>query len=237
MKQRIWELDAFRGLCILGMVAVHFVYDLVDLYGIIHWDYPESFLFIKQWGGVLFFLLSGICATLGRRSFRRGLIVFACGLVVSVATAGMYLLGFAGTGMIIYFGVLHCLGVCMMLWGLLKKAPVWLLLVISGVTIPLGLWLMGFPGIDSYLLMPLGLYWEGFLSSDYFPLLPFVGFFLLGCLLGRLLYKNSTTLLPKVNPRNPILRFLQFTGRQSLWVYLIHQPVLMGICMLLQVFL
>lgn len=237
MKQRIWELDAFRGLCILGMVAVHFVYDLVDLYGIIHWDYPESFLFIKQWGGVLFFLLSGICATLGRRSFRRGLIVFACGLVVSVATAGMYLLGFAGTGMIIYFGVLHCLGVCMMLWGLLKKAPAWLLLVISGVTIPLGLWLMGFPGIDNYLLMPLGLYWKGFLSSDYFPLLPFVGFFLLGCLLGRLLYKNGTTLLPNVNPRNPILRFLQFTGRQSLWVYLIHQPVLMGICMLLQVFL
>ena len=146
----------------------------------------------------------------------------------------MYLLGFSGSGMIIYFGVLHCLGICMMLWGLLKKAPLWVLLLLSAVCIPLGLWFMGLPGIGSYLLMPLGLYWEGFVSSDYFPLLPFMGFFLLGAALGRLLYKNGTSLFPKINARNPILRFLQFTGRQSLWIYLLHQPVLIGICMLLQ---
>ena len=32
MKKRVWELDAFRGLCVLGMVLIHFVYDLIDLY-------------------------------------------------------------------------------------------------------------------------------------------------------------------------------------------------------------
>ena len=34
-KQRIWELDALRGICVLGMVAVHFVYDLVELYALV----------------------------------------------------------------------------------------------------------------------------------------------------------------------------------------------------------
>ena len=237
MKKRIWELDAFRGLCVLGMIAVHFVYDLVDLYGIIQWDYPESFLFIKQWGGVAFFLLSGTCATLGSHSIRRGLVVFGCGLVVSAATAGMYFFGFADESMIIYFGVLHCLGVCMILWGLMKKLPSWALLLICAAVIPLGLSFINQPGINSHLFMPLGLYWKGFVSSDYFPLLPHFGFFLLGAVLGRLVYRKKQSLLPKVNDRNFILRFLQFTGRQSLWVYLLHQPILIGFCMLLQILL
>ena len=60
MKKRIWELDAFRGLCIIGMVIVHLVYDLVDLYGIAEWQYPEWFAFVKDWGGLLFLILSGI---------------------------------------------------------------------------------------------------------------------------------------------------------------------------------
>ena len=38
MKKRIWELDAFRGICILGVVVVHLIFDLVDMYRIIDWD-------------------------------------------------------------------------------------------------------------------------------------------------------------------------------------------------------
>ena len=101
MKKRVWELDAFRGLCVLGMIAVHFVYDLVDLYGFLDWEYPAAFTFIKNWGGVLFLLISGICVTLGRRSVRRGLIVFFCGMICSAVTAGMYFLNFSGKGIII----------------------------------------------------------------------------------------------------------------------------------------
>ena len=92
MKQRIWELDAFRGLCILGMVLVHLVYDLTVLYQLVQWTPPESFRFLQQWGGVLFFLVAGISATLGRHSIRRGLIVLGCGVVVSAVTWGMVLL-------------------------------------------------------------------------------------------------------------------------------------------------
>ena len=233
MKKRIWELDAFRGICILGMVAVHFVYDLVDLYRIWEWEYPAWFSILKQWGGVLFLLLSGICVTLGSRSVRRGLIVFGCGLVVSAVTAGMYLLKLQGIGILIYFGVLHCLGACMILWPLFKRLPWQALAGIGALLAAAGLYLGTLPGVSFPWLMPLGLPWEDFCSSDYFPLLPNLGYFLIGAALGRTVYRAQESLLPRVNSQLPVLRFCRFCGRHSLWIYLLHQPVLYLICLLL----
>ena len=235
MKNGIWELDAFRGLCILGMVIVHFIFDLTELFEIIHWDTPDLFSLVLNWGGMLFVLLSGICATLGSHSIRRGIIVFFCGMLCTTVTAGMYLLDMAESYIIIRFGVLHCLGICMILWSLFKKLPTWALAVIGAVLIALGLWLQNvYVGTD--LLFPLGLVSTKFSSSDYFPLLPNLGYFLLGSVLGRTLYRSKQSLLPAVNTQNPIFRFLVFCGRQSLLIYLLHQPILSGLCTLLALF-
>ena len=235
MKNRIWELDAFRGLCILGMVIVHFIFDLTELYGIIRWDAPALFSFVQNWGGVLFLLLSGICATLGSRSIRRGIIVFLCGMICTAVTAGMYLLDMADSFIVIRFGVLHCLGLCMILWAAFRKLPTWVLTALGIVLIGLGFRFQGIR-VEAQWLFPLGLVSRGFSSSDYFPLLPNLGYFLLGSVLGRTLYRTKQSLLPDVNTRGPVLRFLMFCGRQSLFIYLLHQPVLSGLCMLLSLF-
>lgn len=232
MKKRIWELDVFRGVCILGVIAVHFIYDLTKLYGIIDWEYPDWFSFVKNWGGVLFILLSGVCATLGSRSVRRGLIVFVSGMIITAVTYGMYRFGFHES-IIIYFGVLHCLGVCMMLWFFLKRLPTWLLAVLGIAMVAAGLYLRGVCLVDYPWLVPLGFTFPGFATSDYFPLLPNLGFFLLGAVLGRTVYRKKESLLPFVSDRNIIVRILSFFGRQSLLIYLLHQPVLAAICMLL----
>lgn len=233
MKKRIWELDVLRGVCILGMVLVHLIYDLQTFFSLPFLTNSELFSLIKQWGGVLFLLISGICVTLGSHPVRRGLIVFACGLLCSAVTAGMYVLNMADKSIIIYFGVLHCLGVCMLLWPLLKGLPVWVLgLVGLGLTV-LGLWLSGNVFVDFSWLIPLGLYPRGFASSDYFPLLPNLGFFLLGSFLGKTLYRKKETLLPRVNPANPVLAFFTLLGKWSLPVYLLHQPVITGLLYLI----
>lgn len=228
MKKRIWELDALRGLCILGMVVVHFMYDLVELYRLVAWEAPPLFTFVQSWGGVLFLLISGISVTLGSRCIRRGLLVFASGLVVSGVTYGMYRFGF-DKSLIIYFGVLHCLGVCMLLWPIFRRFPHWALALVGIALVILGLYLRSLPGVDSYYLMPLGIPWKGFASSDYFPLLPYFGFFLVGSAIGKSVYRKKETLLPKVNEKNPIIRFFLFCGKHSLWIYLLHQPILSGI--------
>lgn len=234
MKKRIWELDALRGLFILGMIFVHLIYDLQNFLGLSVFAESPIFDFFLSWGGVLFFLLSGICVTLGHHPIRRGLIVLGCGLVVSAVTYGMYALDFAGKSMIIYFGVLHCLGVCMLLWPVFKRIP-WpvtavfsLAMAVVGVLID-PIW------FDSNMwLMPLGLKPKGFASSDYFALLPFMGFFLIGSIIGRFVYQNKTTLFPKVDPKNPLIVFFSWLGRWSLPIYMLHQPVLTGIVYLLE---
>ncbi len=233
MKQRIWELDALRGLCVIGMVAVHLVYDLAVMYRVVSWQLPTWFNLLQNWGGVLFLLISGISATLGRRSFHRGVVVFGCGMLITAVTVGMYLLKMANAGIIIYFGVLQCLGVCMMLWPIFKKLPWQALAVLGGAMVALGLWLATLPGIDSWWLMIVGLPPKTFFTADYFPLFPNLGFFLLGAVLGRTLYGAKQSLLPQVDPSLAPLRFLQWWGKHSLWIYLTHQPILAAVCMLL----
>lgn len=233
MKKRIWELDVLRGVCILGMVVVHLIYDLQTFFSLPFLADSQLFDLIKQWGGVLFLLISGICVTLGSHPVRRGLIVFACGLICSAVTAGMYFLNMADKSIIIYFGVLHCLGVCMLLWPLFKRLPVWALGLLGlGLTV-LGLWISGNVVVDFPWLIPLGLVPGDFVSSDYFPLLPNLGFFLVGAFLGKTLYRKKETLLPRVNPANPVLAFFTRLGKWSLPVYLLHQPIITGLLYLI----
>lgn len=226
MKKRIWELDAFRGICILGMVAIHFVFDLTELYRLVDWQAPTWFHLLQQWGGILFILLSGICATLGRQNVKRGAVVLCCGLLVSAVTVGLYAIDFGGKELIIWFGVLHCLGVCMLLWHFFKKLPTWALIALGLPMVAVGLWLWGQVFETPAFMVIFGFVYPGFASSDYFPLLPYLGFFLLGGALGRLLYAKKESRFPGVNPQKAVVRFFTFCGRQSLWIYLLHQPLL-----------
>ena len=120
--ERIWELDAFRGLCILCVIVIHAVFDLRYFAGLNFRLHPV-FQFIMDYGGVLFVLLSGICVTLGSHSVRRGAVVFACGLVITGVTEAMIALGMADASVRIQFGVLHLLGFCMMTYPLYRRLP------------------------------------------------------------------------------------------------------------------
>ena len=77
-----------------------------------------------------------------------------------------------------------------------------------------------------------GLRAQGFYcGGDYFPLLPGFGWFLLGAVIGRTAYRKKQSLLPRVNAANPVIRFFSFCGRHSLLIYMLHQPVLIGLLM------
>ena len=232
MKKRIWELDALRGLCVLGMVIIHLIYNLNEMYRIVHWQLPKLFTFLQNWGGVLFLLISGISITLGKHHIKRGLLVCAAGLLISLVTYGMTFFGFSKS-VVIYFGVLHCLGICMLLWAVFRHFPRWALLVTGLILTAAGLWIDTLPTVEATWLFPLGFISPTFASADYFPLLPNLGYFLVGAFLGRTVYAHKASLLPRFPAEAWPIRFLSFCGRQSLWIYLLHQPVLSGICFLL----
>ena len=80
-------LDELRGLDLLSMIGYHACWDLIFLFGM-------SAAWYTGWQGHLwqqsicwtFILLSGYSFSLGRRHWRRGWLVFACGAVVTAVT-------------------------------------------------------------------------------------------------------------------------------------------------------
>ena len=230
-KQRIWELDAFRGLCLLGMIVIHVVYDLT-VFTSLRFSIPDWLFFVSQYGHILFVMLSGICVTLGSRCLKRGMIVFVAGMIITAVTVFMdYVLKMGNVR--IWFGILHLLGVCMMLYPLFRKLPTWALTLIGCVFVAIGYWFTTFTvGVD--FLFPIGLR-SGriFTGADFFPIFPGLGTFLLGAVLGRSLYREKKTLFPKFPQNNAIIRFLSFSGRHSLEIYMLHQPIVFSIVMLL----
>lgn len=226
-KSRIWELDALRGVCILCVIVVHFLFDL-SFFGGLSLTLPAWYVFLQEYGGAIFVVLSGICVTLGSKSVRRGLIVFACGMLITAVTYGMYRLGMSGADVVVKFGVLHLLGVCMLVYPAFKKLPPAMLTVLGLVIAITGYAIRGII-VPQRWLFPLGLTYEGFTSSDYFPLFPQLGYFLIGAAIGKTAYREKRTFLPGSFQKTGIARFFCWCGRQSLFIYLLHQPIVYGL--------
>ena len=226
-KPRIWELDALRGVCILCVIVVHFLFDL-SFFGGLDLTLPAWYVFLQEYGGAIFVVLSGVCVTLGSKSVRRGLIVFACGMLITAVTYGMYRLGMSGADVVVKFGVLHLLGVCMLVYPAFKKLPPAALTVLGLVIAITGYAIRGII-VPQRWLFPLGLTYEGFTSSDYFPLFPQLGYFLIGAAIGKTAYREKRTPLPGSFQKTGIARFFCWCGRQSLFIYLLHQPIVYGL--------
>ncbi len=228
---RIWELDALRGVAILCVIFIHLVFDL-GYFLRLPMDLGPVFRAVRAYGGAVFVVLSGVCVTLGRRSFRRGLIVFGCGMGVTAVTAAMAALGMADSSIVIRFGVLHLLGLCMMSYPLWKRLPDGALALL-GLVLVVGGYVLQQYRFPVDWLFPLGVMSPDFASGDYFPLLPHLGWFMLGAVLGRTAYAGRKSLLPRFPAEAAPVRFFRFCGRHSLWIYLGHQPLLYGLVWLL----
>lgn len=236
VRSRIWEIDAIRGFLILCVILSHSLFYGSNLLGLFR--IPPLVRYVMQYGGALFVILSGLSATLGSRSLRRGLMVFAGGMVLTVGSYVAVLLGWLTDDMIIRFGVLHLLGFAMILYPLLQKLPTGALAALGLLLVVVGYYLeFANVTVQSRLLFPLGLRAPGFTSGDYFPLAPHLGWFCLGIVLGRTLYPEKLTRLPSVNPDTPVLRVLRFCGRNSLYIFILHLPIVGGIMMLLSMLL
>ena len=218
-------LDALRGLSILLMVLYHLGYDLV-LYGLL----PAWVLYNPLLDGLqllfasVFVAISGAASTFSRSNVRRGLRMLACALAVSAVTFWF------DPQEAVRFGILHFLGTAALLYQLLLPLlrrfpphPV-LCLVLFFLTRQLtkpyygvhGLWWLGFRRPE-------------FSSADYFPLLPWFFLYLLGVWLGgRIKQGRMPPFFYRL--RQP---FLEKVGRHTLLVYLLHQPVCMGLTLLL----
>ena len=230
-KNRIELMDAMRGLALCLMVVHHFLYDLCAFCGVPWvWFTNPVFDVLHYFFAGLFILLSGVSSNFSRSNVKRGLKALAVAIGITLVTWFM--------DMPIIFGVLHLLATCMLLYGLTQrfwetlnaKAP-WVVPVISVTgAVATARLVNGVPAAPGapYVGNFIGLTTPGFYSSDYFPLLPWSFVFLLGTWAGKYVRAGR---LPKwfYAAKAP---HLAAVGRQSLLIYVLHQPVLYGLTML-----
>lgn len=224
---RIELLDAIRGLAVVLMVLHHLLYDLYYFCNAPYWIFSNPVLdALHYFFAGLFILISGISSNFSRSNVKRGLKTLALALCVTLATWAI--------DNPAWFGILHCLGCCMVLYGLTRKfwdrLPDWFFPAVLPVTIAVTACLANGVTVPFRGFFWLGFCSEGFSSSDYFPLLPWLAVFLLGTWVGKYIKAGK---LPDWFYRTKAPR-LAAVGRLSLWIFIAHQPVLFGLIRLIQ---
>jgi uncharacterized membrane protein len=137
---------------------------------------------------------------------------------------------FLALGMgIVAFGILHLIGVSIILaYPFLKLR--FTNLVLGMLIFASGQYVLaqGFYS-QSFWLLPFGVVPEGMIMPDYRPLLPWFGVVLIGLFFGNVVYGDGSR--PAVpEDKAPLLaRPLLPLGRNSLFVYLIHQPIIIAV--------
>lgn len=236
-SNRLWEIDFLRGIAVLMMVVYHFVWNLsafgfyMDTRALI---YSPWQIFARVTGATFIFVM-GLSLTLSYRQalvssgrsnllikfMKRGVQIFGVGMVITLV------MHFTGTGYVV-FGILHLIGVAIILSYPLLRAPRVFVLVLALVIIATGFYISQF-WIDTYWFVPLGFKKKGVGMSDYYPILPWFGFALLGIVAGDSFYDKGVRNfpLPAVS-ENYLVQKIRFLGRHSLVIYLVHQPILYG---------
>jgi uncharacterized membrane protein len=239
-SHRFIELDVLRGFAILFMIILHLFWDL-DYFGILPLN--KNFYSLNIIVPVMFFLLVGICQSVNNnkyqhqpkkmylRTIQRGLWIFNLGMLITLLTA-VFL-----PDRPILFGVLHCIGCCIILSTLLlrfKSTNIIFatLIIVSGLAIGF------FYTIENPNMLELatGIHESNVATHtiDYFPILPWFGICLLGITLGNILYKDNKRryTIPDIS-KYKSSKIFSWLGQHSLAIYLVHQPLIAGVLFLI----
>ncbi|SIO04542.1 Uncharacterized membrane protein [Rhodovulum sp. ES.010] len=228
MIGRIPAIDHARAAALLGMGVFHFAYDL-EMFGhlapgtVVSGGWRTFSILVA--GSFLF--LAGVSLHLahGRRLRWRA---FARRLAMVGGAAGLVTLGTFAVfpERFVYFGILHAIAVSCVIGLAFLRLPAFLTLIAAAAVIalprPLG---PDRPWLD----------WTGLTATprpsvDFEPVFPWLAPFLAGLALARL--GSAAGLWARLRPvdrPNRLSRTLAWPGRHSLALYLVHQPVLIGL--------
>jgi uncharacterized membrane protein len=229
--RRIAALDVARGLALIGMGVYHFSWDLA-YFGLAPAGLPYSpgMRVFSHVVASAFLGLAGVSLAIAHRFGPRWRAFLLRLLKIAGAAALVSLASYLiAPDEPIWFGILHCIAAASLLAAPLLGAPPWAALIAGAAVVAA-------PRLfTSAIFNPAALLWLGLGTAqpstlDWRPLLPWAGATLTGLGLTRLFLPQLFAWpLALWRPRASPGRALAFAGRHSLIIYLIHQPILIGL--------
>ncbi len=231
---RIDLLDALRGLALVAMAIYHFTWDL-EFFGYVAAGTAGTggWRLFARLIASSFLFLAGYSLVLGHGpKFRARPFLWRFAKIAGAAALISIGTWFAFPESFIFFGILHAIAAASLvgLLFLLLPAPVSFLAAAAAFAAPLYL--------RSAVFDTPALWWVGLSetiprSNDYVPLLPWLAPFLLGLGTAKLLHPMLSarwrSAQGDAGHRKLWINPLAFGGRHSLAIYLIHQPLLIGL--------
>lgn len=227
---RIAALDLARGLALCAMALFHLVFDL-ELFGLIApgTSFQPGWRWLAYLTAGSFLGLAGVSLWLGHGAairwpsfLRRLALIGAAATAISLAT------WLAMPDRFIFFGILHAIAAASLIGLAARRLPA-LALIVLAIAVA---WLpqaARFAVFDPPALWWTGLQATGVRSVDYVPLFPWLAPFLLGLACAKLMTRAG--LWARLATWRPpaVTAPLTWAGRNSLLVYLLHQPVLIAL--------
>lgn len=211
--KRYPELDLLRTLAILGMILYHTLFDLFAFYGFDIDVLHGGWRLFARCTAILFLLLVGISFTISwdrsplyKKQLMRAAKILACALLITVVTF------IAVKEQYVRFGILHLIGTSALLLPFFAPLRIWNLLI-------------------GFIILFLGTFVPppSFATIDYFHPVPWLGVILVGMGVGYWLYVPHVRLGNFSMLGDARVARLYGPGRHSLLMYMIHQPIIIGI--------
>jgi uncharacterized membrane protein len=227
--RRLAVVDVVRGVAIAAMIVYHTAFDLsanrlvaVDIIDSLPWK-----IFARSIAGT-FLLVVGISLVLAtRRGFNRDAFLRRLAILIGAAALVSFGTWWFDPGTFVFFGILHEIALASVLALPFLFLPSWLVAVVAAAVIALPF----FYAADVFNLPALwwvGLSTEPPVTVDYVPVFPWFGVVLAGIVAGRLLVAYGGP-LAAWRSSDPLTRFIARAGRWSLLIYLVHQPLIVGL--------
>ncbi len=239
VRGRWLPVDILRGMAVILMVCYHFSFDL-NYFGIIHQAFNYSVFWLTSRALIVtwFLTLVGVSLELAAHAGNRHYWIRIGRLVAAAlaVTGGSYLM-FPQS--FIFFGILHLIAAASLIARFFLRFYR-INLLLGSIIIASGI------SYSNAVFDRPGLQWIGLMTykpvtEDYVPLFPWLGVVFIGLFLGKSLLRmraKGRISMPGKNTQAPpaaagLLTVPAWMGQHSLAIYLLHQPLLLGILYLL----
>ena len=235
-EKRIHEIDLFRGFLILLVIFDHLMW-FINFYifhntqPFLNWYWTSAPRFIvRQVVLCLFLFTCGISCHLSRNNKKRGLILLAICILITVATHLLQLLPtFSNRAICIDFNILGVIALSILIYVVCDKLSDKNLLLVTCIMMVFYFFIiaseresagdMTYYPFKSILYVPFNPIREAYVG-DYLPLFPYAICLPLGVLFARRFYQEKKSIVTKKgNWEKPIC----FLGRHTLLIYIGHE--------------